>query len=157
MVHLLISANAPFHYQLLFLCFPNNKCHQYRHQSRPNPEVIDVSEIVGFHPIHHLLITLDEQTTHDVLDACTDIAGNTYHSKGCTRSVLWSNIHCHQTAQEAKQDTNTQSEQDHCRNVNPCMMTRNQQEQTKSQGIQQAEYNCWQIAIALEHLIRQQA
>lgn len=99
-----------------------------------------------------MLVALDEQTAHDVLDAGTYITRYADNAKSSTRCILRRNIYRHQTTEEAKQHADAQTEQYHRRSINPEMMARNQQEQTERQRIQQAEDNGWQITVALEIL-----
>lgn len=99
-----------------------------------------------------MLVALDEQTAHDVLDAGTYITRYADNAKSSTRCILRCNIYRHQTTEEAKQHADAQTEQYHRRSINPEMMARNQQEQTERQRIQQAEDNGWQITVALEIL-----
>lgn len=99
-----------------------------------------------------MLVALDEQTAHDVLDAGTYITRYADNAKSSTRCILRRNIYRHQTTEEAKQHADAQTEKYHRRSINPEMMARNQQEQTERQRIQQAEDNGWQITVALEIL-----
>lgn len=99
-----------------------------------------------------MLVALDEQTAHDVLDAGTYITRYADNAKSSTRCILRRNIYRHQTTEEAKQHADAQTEQYHRRSINPEMMARNQQEQTERQCIQQAEDNGWQQRLPLKIL-----
>ena len=141
----------------LWFRLPDDASHQDRHQGCTNPEIIDVGKVVSFYAIYQMLVALDEQTAHDVLDAGTHITRYADNAKSSTRCILRRNIYRHQTTEEAKQHADAQTEQYHRRSINPEMMARNQQEQTECQRIQQAEDNGWQITVAFENLIRYQS
>ena len=117
----------------LLPALPYDASHQHWHQGSANPEVVDVGEVVGLHIVHHLLVALDEQTAHDVLDASAYITRHTDHTKRSARSILRSNDHCHQATEEAEQHTDAKSKQHHRRGIHPDIMTGNELEQTESQ------------------------
>ena len=57
----------------LWFRLPDDASHQVRHQGCANPEIIDVGKVVSLYDIYQMLVALDEQTAHDVLDAGTHI------------------------------------------------------------------------------------
>ena len=69
-------------------------------QGCANPEIMDVSKVVSFYAIYQMLVALDEQTAHDVLDAGTYITRYADNAKSSTRCILRRNIYRHQTTEE---------------------------------------------------------
>ena len=58
----------------LWFRLPDDASHQDRHQGCANPEIIDIGKVVSLYAIYQMLVALDEQTAHDVLDAGTQLA-----------------------------------------------------------------------------------
>lgn len=88
-----------------------------------------------------MLITLNQYTTHHILQTRTDITRNANHTQSCTRSCAGSNVNSHQATQKANQHTDAKPEKHHGQSIQPKVYTGNKQEEAESHHIHRKDNN----------------
>lgn len=125
---------------------PYKRGKYHRQECRSDPEPVYHREVVYFRAVDHGLVSFDKYTVHHILQSGTKITGDAYNPKCSTCGCLGRDIHCHKTAKEADQHTDAETEEHHCRDIKPEMLSRNKEEQTQRQCVHKPRYECRHIA-----------
>ena len=125
-----------------------------RNYRRGNPEECDGSEIIMLDAVRgdgNVLVY--KPSGRHVLNSRCDVACNPHDSQRSAGSLPGHDVHGHQPSEEADQYADGYSEQHHREDVHPHGITA-VKEQRQRHGVQYAEYQCGNLAVAPEKPVR---
>ena len=99
-------------------------------------------------------VTIEKNTGNYILKTGGSVGSHSYDTEGCARSFAGHNVNCHKAAEEADEDSDCNTEENHGEDIDPASRASEEEERQRN-GLKDTGHEGGILPVTLEHKIRE--